>query len=317
MAENENTEYEHEIAEKLKRLNAQIKVPEMPDAQTVFEKAKSESKSNVKRFKWSKISTVAAAVVILCIAVPLAIHNPFLKTVSKDAVMENNMGAEANDSVMMKSIYGGTESGEDEIVESVENTAEIPMMMNAMPAEAPMEPDPEESAQESAESCRQPQPDEDDDSDFVKTELSDYFYGLKSMNMADGKIGYVSESVSHFEDKLSKKRSIEVDINDSVSVILYDTSGETEILSEFWVEGTYITSNFDGETYIIEMYFAIDEAEFESGDYLPLIGDSEKGTYQLSEEDLTVEEEITEAIIHMAVKIDVENGSYTIDAILK
>ena len=307
MNENENTEYEHEIAEKLKRLDAQIKAPEMPDAQTVIEKAKSEGKSNVKRFKWSKISTVAAAVVVLCIAVPMAIHNPFLKTVSEDTVQENNMAVENGSIMLMKAAVSG---GTDDTAECEEDAVETP-------AEAPMEPNPEESAQESAESCRQPQPDEDDDSDFVKTELSDYFYGLKSMNTADGKIVYVSESVSHFKDKLSKKRSIEVDINDSVSVILYDTSGETEVLSEFWVEGTYVTSNFDGETYTIEMYFTIDEAEFESGDYLPLIGDSERGTYQLSGDDLTVADEITEAIIHMEIKINVEKGSYTIDAILK
>ena len=306
MAENESEKYEHDIAEKLKKLDAQIKVPEMPDAQAILEKAKAPQKSNVKKFGWSKFSTVAAAVVILCIAIPLAIHNPFLKTVSKDAVMENNMGAEANDSVMMKSIYGGMENGEDEIVESVENTAEIPMMMNAMPAEAP-DAEPEEAQKNENEIAS------------ARGKLSDYFDGTKTEGSAqkNSNHNYASDSVSHFEDKLSKKRSIEVDVNDSVSVILYDTSGETEVLLEFWVEGTYVTSNFDGETYIIDMFFPIDKAEFESGDYLPLIGDSEKGTYQLSEDDLTAMEEITEAIIFMTVKINVENGSYTIDAVLK
>ncbi len=308
MAENENTEYEHEIAEKLKRLDAQIKVPEMPDAQTVIEKAKLERKSNVKRFKWSKISTVAAAVVVLCIAIPLAIHNPFVKAVSYDSAAESNQitSENGNGMLMRAAVSGG-----------MNDTAEYEESVVEAPAEAPMEPDPKEPAPESAEPCKQKPSDEDNDSDFVEMELSDYFYGLKSMNTADGKIVYVSDCVSHFEDKLSKKRSIEVDVNDSVSVILYDISGETEILSEFWVEGTYETSNFDGETYIIDMFFPIDKAEFESGDYLPLIGDSEKGTYQLSEDDLTVEDEITEAIIHMAVKIDVESGSYTIDAVLK
>ena len=188
----------------------------------------------------------------------------------------------------------------DETVESRENVAETPMM----------------APQKIVENSGQSQVDGYGTS-VINGMLSDYFYGLKSMNTADGKIVYVSECVSHFKDKLSKKRSIEVDINDSVSVILYDTSGETEVLSEFWVEGTYETSNFDGETYTIEMYFTIDEAEFESGDYLPLIGDSERGTYQLSGEDLTVADEITEAIIHMEIKINVEKGSYTIDAILK
>lgn len=306
MAENESEKYEHDIAEKLKKLDAQIKVPEMPDAQAILEKANAPEKSNVKKFGWSKFSTVAAAVVILCIAIPLAIHNPFLKTVSKDAVMENNMGAEANDSVMMKSIYGGMENGEDEIVESVENTAEIPMMMNAMPAEAP-DAEPEEAQKNENEIAS------------ARVKLSDYFDGTKTEGSAqkNSNHNYASDSVSHFEDKLSKKRSIEVDVNDSVSVILYDTSGETEVLLEFWVEGTYVTSNFDGETYIIDMFFPIDKAEFESGDYLPLIGNSEKGTYQLSEDDLTAMEEITEAIIFMTVKINVENGSYTIDAVLK
>lgn len=312
MAENESEKYEHDIAEKLKKLDAQIKVPEMPDAQAILEKANAPEKSNVKKFGWSKFSTVAAAVVILCIAIPLAIHNPFLKTVSEDAVMENNMGA--SDSIMTEEIYGGVENEDDEVVQSAENAAETPMMMAAMPAQVPAE-----APKEAREGIQEEERKNENEIASARVKLSDYFDGTKTEGSAqkNSNHNYPSDSVSHFEDKLSKKRSIEVDVNDSVSVILYDTSGETEVLLEFWVEGTYVTSNFDGETYIIDMFFPIDKAEFESGDYLPLIGNREKGTYQLSEDDIAVEGDITEAIIFMTVKINVENGSYTIDAVLK
>ena len=46
MPEGGRTSFEHEIDEKLRKLDAQIKVPEIPDAQAIFERAE-KKKNNV------------------------------------------------------------------------------------------------------------------------------------------------------------------------------------------------------------------------------------------------------------------------------
>ena len=46
MPEGGRTSFEHEIDEKLKKLDTQIKVPEIPDAQAIFERAE-KKKNNV------------------------------------------------------------------------------------------------------------------------------------------------------------------------------------------------------------------------------------------------------------------------------
>ena len=46
MPEGGRTSYEHEIEEKLKKLDAKINVPEIPDAQAIFERAE-KKKNNI------------------------------------------------------------------------------------------------------------------------------------------------------------------------------------------------------------------------------------------------------------------------------
>ena len=50
MAEHDERNFEHELSEKLKKLDSSIKIPEIPDAQSIFEKAE-EKKENTVPFK--------------------------------------------------------------------------------------------------------------------------------------------------------------------------------------------------------------------------------------------------------------------------
>ena len=71
MAEHDEMNFEHEISERFKMLDSSIKIPEIPDAQSIFEKAE-EKKSNVVPFKkYSRYIAAAAAVVLICIGVPV------------------------------------------------------------------------------------------------------------------------------------------------------------------------------------------------------------------------------------------------------
>ena len=99
--------------------------------------------------------------------------------------------------------------------------------------------------------------------------------------------------------------------------MVYDTSGESEILSAFWVEGEFQNSGFEGGCYVVSVSKKITQDEFEEGDYLPYIGDAQKGVYLLPCNDVYVNEKIEKAVINMSVEINVEDGSYKIYAALE
>ena len=54
MDEHENMNFEHELSERFKALDENIKIPEIPDAQGIFELAEKETKvvpfSKIKRY---------------------------------------------------------------------------------------------------------------------------------------------------------------------------------------------------------------------------------------------------------------------------
>ena len=68
MPEGGRTSFEHEIDEKLRKLDAQIKVPEIPDAQAIFERAE-KKKNNVFSFRSVRYAA-AAAVILICVSIP-------------------------------------------------------------------------------------------------------------------------------------------------------------------------------------------------------------------------------------------------------
>ena len=124
------------------------------------------------------------------------------------------------------------------------------------------------------------------------------------------------DDLSYIEDYINKKRSIELTVEkDSVSVLLRDNSAEEEIITAFWIEGTYQGSYLDGDYYVINLEKAVDPDEIADGHYLPMVGDV-YGTYYISEEDIFVPDAITRGVIALAVEIHVGTGEYTIYASL-
>ena len=147
--------------------------------------------------------------------------------------------------------------------------------------------------------------------------LENYFSSeKKSENPTTGGGGSERDAGS-FTDKLNKKRTVDVEINeDSVSVMLYDVSGQSEILTALWVEGAFESAGMTGDYYVVTVKKAVTREEFESGYYLPMVGSPEGGARYLSEDEVFVSDEITEAVFTISVSINIENGGYEIYATL-
>ena len=71
MAEHDEKLFEHELEEKFRKLDESIKIPEIPDAQSIFEKAENEKKNVVPFKKYSRYIAAAAAVVLVCVSIPI------------------------------------------------------------------------------------------------------------------------------------------------------------------------------------------------------------------------------------------------------
>ena len=65
MAEHDENMFEQNIAKMLREMDSEIEIPEIPDVESIFEKAE-EQKQNVVPFKkYSKYIAAAAAVVLI------------------------------------------------------------------------------------------------------------------------------------------------------------------------------------------------------------------------------------------------------------
>ena len=88
MPEGGRTSYEHEIEEKLKKLDAKINVPEIPDAQAIFERAE-KKKNNIFSIRTVRYAA-AAAVILICVSIPVA----------TTFMAKNNAASDASDALM-------------------------------------------------------------------------------------------------------------------------------------------------------------------------------------------------------------------------
>lgn len=301
MAEKDDSFCEHDIEERLKKLDAQIEIPQIPDVQTIFDRAEKE-KTHLLGLRNARYIATAAAVVLICISIPLitvAAKNGFVS--NDNAVMEATYDLQrAEESADAEADFNGSplvgsSNGED--VNQNKNTA--PESGNGLSSDGA------EDSYESAGSC----------SLVMDAALADYFSVARVESSSSSEKTSVTSS---FTDAVSKKRSVDVEIaEDSVSIMVYDTSGESEILSAFWVEGEFQNSGFEGGCYVVSVSKKITQDEFEEGDYLPYIGDAQKGVYLLPCDDVYVNEKIEKAVINMSVEINVEDGSYKIYAALE
>ena len=284
MPEGGRTSFEHEIDEKLRKLDAQIKVPEIPDAQAIFERAE-KKKNNVFSFRSVRYAA-AAAVILICVSIP---------TVSM--LMTKNGASTDNAAFMVAPKAQDNEEAEKG----------APPMFGISSSAV------QEGAEESEASDELVQ----ENGITVGEALENYFSSeKKSENPTTGGGGSERDAGS-FTDKLNKKRTADVEINeDSVSVMLYDVSGQSEILTALWVEGAFESAGMTGDYYVVTVKKAVTREEFESGYYLPMVGSPESGARYLSEDEVFVSDEITEAVFTISVSINIENGGDEIYATL-
>lgn len=284
MPEGGRTSFEHEIDEKLRKLDAQIKVPEIPDAQAIFERAE-KKKNNVFSFRSVRYAA-AAAVILICVSIP---------TVSM--LMTKN-GAGTDNAAFMAA---------PKAQDSEETEKGAPPMFGISSSAV------QEGAEESEASDELVQ----ENGITVGGALENYFSSEKKSENSTTGGGGSERDAGSFTDKLNKKRTADVEINeDSVSVMLYDVSGQSEILTALWVEGAFESAGMTGDYYVVTVKKAVTREEFESGYYLPMVGSPEGGARYLSEDEVFVSDEITEAVFTISVSINIENGGYEIYATL-
>ena len=291
MPEGGRTSYEHEIEEKLKKLDAKINVPEIPDAQAIFERAE-KKKNNIFSIRTVRYAA-AAAVILICVSIPVA----------TTFMAKNNAAPDASDALMYAAYgNGAVESSEEK------NNEREPYFGDVSSSAEESEPQDEETKDGFGSANR-----------TVKAEeaLEEYFSAETKKNPSTGGSSEAENASKSFTDKLNKKRLADVEINDdSVSVMLYDISGQSEILTALWVEGAFESAGVSDDSYVITVSKAVTREEFESGYYMPMIGSPEGGTSYLSEDEVLVSDTVEKAVFTISISINIENGGYEIYATL-
>lgn len=291
MPEGGRTSYEHEIEEKLKKLDAKINVPEIPDAQAIFERAE-KKKNNIFSIRTVRYAA-AAAVILICVSIPVA----------TTFMAKNNAAPDASDALMYAA-YG------NETVESSEekSTESEPYFGDVSSSAEESEPQ-EERTEDGFGSANR--------TVTAEEALAEYFSDAAKKNQSTGGSSEAENASKSFTDKLNKKRLADVEINDdSVSVMLYDISGQSEILTALWVEGAFESAGVSDDYYVITVSKAVTREEFESGYYMPMIGSPEGGTSYLSEDEVLVSDTVEKAVFTISISINIENGGYEIYATL-
>ena len=291
MPEGGRTSYEHEIEEKLKKLDAKINVPEIPDAQAIFERAE-KKKNNIFSIRTVRYAA-AAAVILICVSIPVA----------TTFMAKNNAAPDASDALMYAAYGNGTvESSEEKSTESE------PYFGDVSSSAEESEPQ-EEGTEDNFGSANR--------TVTAEEALAEYFSDAAKKNPSTGGSSEAENASKSFTDKLNKKRLADVEINDdSVSVMLYDISGQSEILTALWVEGAFESAGVSDDYYVITVSKAVTREEFESGYYMPMIGSPEGGTSYLSEDEVLVSDTVEKAVFTISISINIENGGYEIYATL-
>lgn len=287
MAENDENMFEQNIAKMLREMDSEIEIPEIPDVESIFEKAE-EQKQNVVPFKkYSKYIAAAAAVVLICISFP-AFSGTFGRSLPQEA-------AESFDQSM------------EYLSDGICEEAEMPMEPEAA---AEPETDEEEYFVTVTEALARYFTDNSANIEinFSDSKVSSSVAQEEKSQMEDAKI---------LEEDLDKKRSIELTIGkESVSVILKDISEEEKIISEFWIEGKFEGAYPEGEYYIVNLVKTVTLEDYAEGNYLPMMGEGTEEPFTIPEESIYVPGEVTEGVINLVVEINVETGEYKIYASL-
>ncbi len=303
MAEHEKVNFEHEIDEKLRMLDEEIKIPEIPDAQRIFGLAEKKDNKVLPFIKYRKIAGIAAAVVLICAGVPI------ISGVLGAGIVLDGAATETAEAPMSEQyvIFDSTKSNNQVVQECVEEPGEAP-------EETPEEPVVEEN--QDFDSVEEEDKSAAASGKGIKYFLNEFFRSNStSQGSVNGANGVDGDDVSSIAEKFNKKRSMDIEIEkDSVSVILYDDSADGEIITAFWVEGTYQTSYRENEKYYLNTVKKVTEEEIENDYYLPMLGDAVNGTYYIEEDKIKLPEKIIEGAISVWVEIDIGTGEYEITA---
>lgn len=287
MAEHDENMFEQNIAKMLREMDSEIEIPEIPDVESIFEKAE-EQKQNVVPFKkYSKYIAAAAAVVLICISFP-AFSGTFGRSLPQEA-------AESFDQSM------------EYLSDGICEEAEMPME-----PEAAAEPETDEKEYFVTVTDALARYFTDNSANieinFSDSKVSSSVAQEEKSEMKDAKI---------LEEDLDKKRSIELTIGkESVSVIFKDISEEEKIISEFWIEGKFEGAYPEGEYYIVNLVKTVTLEDYAEGNYLPMMGEGTEEPFTIPEESIYVPGEVTEGVINLVVEINVETGEYKIYASL-
>ena len=300
MAEHEEMVFEHEIAEKLKKLDSKIKIPESPDAQGIFELAEKETKV-VPFAKYKKFATVAAAIVLIIASVPvfggILSGKIGMDMAASEAAYEPQYNYTA-DKAVEEAVMDFTTSDN----QSTNDDAEEPA------AEEPGEGEPEAAIEEEYNVAMSLYRKD------LESALEEFFYSDVKKEKAD-EDALPGDSVSEFEVVINSKRSIDVSVEaDSVSVLLYDTSADNEVISAFWAEGVYQGSGEEEGIYYISLSKKITKEDFEDGNWIPMAGDAVNGGYFIDENLISISEKIEHGVIEMRIEINIATGEYKITA---
>ena len=335
MAEHDEKLFEHEFAERLRKFDDNIKIPEIPDAQSIFDRAESEKAKVIPFKKYSRYIAAAAAVVLICVSIPLL--SPALSAeMAPQEPMEapksfNNMADDVSDTVVAEepceaapeetsypefSVTDGENSANESFDGTAEKEAEsVSKTENAL----------EEMLFEFFNSTVS---DELKDSSAASSSDANPSTGGSGTNPELGGAGDSERDLkleyrengglSLLYEKINKKRNIEIVIEeDSVSVMLFDTSAGDEVISAFWVEGAYQFTQPGEESYVIYLTKKIAEEDFESKNYIPMAGDQVNGTYFVSDENISLPRKVIYGEYFIIVEIDLKTGDYKIYANLR
>ena len=308
MAENEEEMFTESLKQRLFNLDQSIPVPPMPDTGSLFDKLPEagKKKNNVRLFR--VLGTAAVACICLAVLIPMLKNGLRMGS----AASETQETTEERDMLAMEApntYDDGTEEGYAE---------------EAAPEESP-EVEAEAAAEESAEKygggdmrysatgiCEADSGEEENETaSSLQQVLADYY--------AAG--GQETAPLAQEEEQVydTGKRRVEISLaGDSVSVLVYDVSGQEELLSGFWIEGGYVSSGLeeDAQTCTVVVAKAITAEEVKNGEIMPQIGDLSGYTEELAEESVVIPDVIVPRIT-MTVSIDLSSGDYKILAELK
>ena len=336
MAEHDEKLFEHEFAEKLRKFDDNIIIPEIPDAQSIFDRAESEKAKVIPFKKYSRYIAAAAAVVLICVSIPLLSPALSAETAPQEPMEApksfNNMADDVSDTVVAEEPCEAFPEEENFYLENSITESENPVNE---PFDGTAEKDAEsvsktENALEEMlfEFFNSTVSDELKDSSAASSSDANPSTGGSGTNPEVGGAGDSERDLkleyrengelSLLYEKINKKRSIEIVVEeDSASVMLFDTSAGDEVISAFWVEGANQFTQPGEESYVIYLSKKITEEDFESKNYIPMAGDQVNGTYFVSEEDISLPRKVRYGEYFIIVEIDLKTGDYKIYANLR